>query len=105
FFQAEDGIRDRNVTGVQTCALPIFPPIYQRHNWETPAYSVPANSGLPSFQMLWWVCMPEPLSWNSGLGIRVTVLPWRLATFLMMYLYIIILSAIFVRESYRISIS
>src|SRR5207249_8109888 len=27
FFQAEDGIRDRNVTGVQTCALPISPPI------------------------------------------------------------------------------
>src|SRR5207249_2935375 len=25
FFQAEDGIRDRNVTGVQTCALPIYP--------------------------------------------------------------------------------
>src|SRR5699024_11332795 len=23
FFQAEDGIRARNVTGVQTCALPI----------------------------------------------------------------------------------
>src|SRR5207249_6628654 len=23
FFQAEDGIRDRNVTGVLTCALPI----------------------------------------------------------------------------------
>src|SRR5699024_11724536 len=23
-FQAEDGIRDRNVTGVQTCALPIW---------------------------------------------------------------------------------
>src|SRR5699024_11218105 len=28
FFQAEDGIRDRNVTGVQTCALPIFNKIY-----------------------------------------------------------------------------
>src|SRR5699024_11955726 len=31
FFQAEDGIRDRNVTGVQTCALPIcarLPMIY-----------------------------------------------------------------------------
>src|SRR5699024_11929721 len=25
FFQAEDGIRDRNVTGVKTCALPILP--------------------------------------------------------------------------------
>src|SRR2546430_6414276 len=24
FFQAEDGIRDLTVTGVQTCALPIF---------------------------------------------------------------------------------
>src|SRR5215211_8563112 len=25
FFQAEDGIRDHCVTGVQTCALPILP--------------------------------------------------------------------------------
>src|SRR3989441_4734295 len=25
FFQAEDGIRDKLVTGVQTCALPISP--------------------------------------------------------------------------------
>src|SRR5437762_8124217 len=32
FFQAEDGIRDTSVTGVQTCALPICP------------QSVPANS-------------------------------------------------------------
>src|SRR6266704_4004099 len=30
FFQAEDGIRDRNVTGVQTCALPISAPILRR---------------------------------------------------------------------------
>src|SRR5207249_12025773 len=29
FFQAEDGIRARNVTGVQTCALPIW--------WKPPA--------------------------------------------------------------------
>src|SRR5205823_8942728 len=28
FFQAEDGIRDKLVTGVQTCALPIYP---ERH--------------------------------------------------------------------------
>src|SRR6266481_6107593 len=26
FFQAEDGIRDGTVTGVQTCALPIYQP-------------------------------------------------------------------------------
>src|SRR5579875_4079349 len=30
FFQAEDGIRDHCVTGVQTCALPICRPIPQR---------------------------------------------------------------------------
>ena len=28
FFQAEDGIRDWSVTGVQTCALPISPNPY-----------------------------------------------------------------------------
>src|SRR5260370_2741328 len=30
FFQAEDGIRDSSVTGVQTCALPIFFPLRAR---------------------------------------------------------------------------
>src|SRR5438309_11886219 len=50
FFQAEDGIRDGTVTGVQTCALPIFAwnasvnggvlvyitafPSYQRSGWH-----------------------------------------------------------------------
>src|SRR5438309_6197169 len=29
FFQAEDGIRDGTVTGVQTCALPIY-----RHSFD-----------------------------------------------------------------------
>src|SRR2546430_14293599 len=28
FFQAEDGIRDLTVTGVQTCALPISAPVF-----------------------------------------------------------------------------
>src|SRR5436309_4951787 len=30
FFQAEDGIRDFHVTGVQTCALPIYFPQFAR---------------------------------------------------------------------------
>ena len=35
FFQAEDGIRDYDVTGVQTCALPIYPlDIYKGVVWE-----------------------------------------------------------------------
>src|SRR6266568_7935527 len=31
FFQAEDGIRDGTVTGVQTCALPILADAKRRH--------------------------------------------------------------------------
>src|SRR5438445_944926 len=31
FFQAEDGIRDIGVTGVQTCALPISLCLFERH--------------------------------------------------------------------------
>src|SRR5207245_7508475 len=45
FFQAEDGIRDATVTGVQTCALPIYlvanytrpqpsDRSRSRHNWQ-----------------------------------------------------------------------
>src|SRR6185437_16385100 len=39
FFQAEDGIRDKLVTGVQTCALPISASASRR----PPDDSVPAN--------------------------------------------------------------
>src|SRR5437867_2619929 len=40
FFQAEDGIRDRTVTGVQTCALPIFEDVFAIYEHE-------AASGAP----------------------------------------------------------
>src|SRR5437763_16466459 len=33
FFQAEDGIRDTSVTGVQTCALPIFGLVATGASW------------------------------------------------------------------------
>ena len=37
FFQAEDGIRDWSVTGVQTCALPIGTfSSYTRKHWNHP---------------------------------------------------------------------
>src|SRR5947208_14207368 len=38
FFQAEDGIRDDLVTGVQTCALPI---------WVSPKTGLAKVSGVP----------------------------------------------------------
>src|SRR5256885_8074499 len=34
FFQAEDGIRDYKVTGVQTCALPIFRTLRRHTQWR-----------------------------------------------------------------------
>src|SRR3712207_7364664 len=37
FFQAEDGIRDIGVTGVQTCALPIY---VQRDRLHQPVAAV-----------------------------------------------------------------
>src|SRR5688572_32126577 len=33
FFQAEDGIRDLTVTGVQTCALPICFRVFRSRSW------------------------------------------------------------------------
>src|SRR5262249_43690192 len=62
------------------------PPIYRRAVWESPAYPSPAKSGLPSFHSDWCVCMPLPLSLNSGFGMNVTVLPYWFATFLTTYL-------------------
>src|SRR5690349_23651989 len=57
FFQAEDGIRDLYVTGVQTCALPISPSGYWANDpcgpplffWRRPGdYALGGNSpGLP----------------------------------------------------------
>src|SRR2546425_7774805 len=53
FFQAEDGIRDKLVTGVQTCALPIsrrkadfFPPKMQTAQLQ-PASAMPGTARPP----------------------------------------------------------
>src|SRR5687767_15209643 len=46
FFQAEDGIRDKLVTGVQTCALPISGRPGCRGRWPVPP-SWPGSPGSP----------------------------------------------------------
>src|SRR5256885_11543113 len=43
FFQAEDGIRDYKVTGVQTCALPISCLLAGCERSATTAAPLPAN--------------------------------------------------------------
>src|SRR3970282_2101954 len=58
FFQAEDGIRDRDVTGVQTCALPIRS---EEHTSE-----LQSHHDLVCRLLLVEVCHGE--SWTGGGG-------------------------------------
>src|SRR2546427_4405856 len=61
FFQAEDGIRDLTVTGVQTCALPIWPSDPHPADWagRAPSMNQPVarvvNLIPDSSQRLWSV--------------------------------------------------
>src|SRR5207248_8081031 len=51
FFQAEDGIRDRTVTGVQTCALPISHLLCRRYSRQASCRSpspAPERSECPA---------------------------------------------------------
>src|SRR5256885_12984227 len=45
FFQAEDGIRDYKVTGVQTCALPISTSSANRRETRRDAIAAPSQAG------------------------------------------------------------
>src|SRR5256886_12567581 len=51
FFQAEDGIRDLTVTGVQTCALPI--------SLEQRAHRAPVQRAIA-------LCARRPHRWSLG---------------------------------------
>src|SRR5689334_23934286 len=46
FFQAEDGIRDGTVTGVQTCALPICWPTGQHLDLRATVHRLPRDVGV-----------------------------------------------------------
>ena len=57
FFQAEDGIRDSPVTGVQTCALPIWVGniwVYRiREDGETKVKTLSSERDIPFHPTLW----------------------------------------------------
>src|SRR5205823_7759561 len=77
FFQAEDGIRDKLVTGVQTCALPIFCCgrstartnvwYFQRPRTSTCATRLRNKPASPSYWHAHWKACPLIIerSWNS----------------------------------------
>src|SRR5436305_6665485 len=58
FFQAEDGIRDADVTGVQTCALPI--------SSQVTSYATSVSNGTASISI-------APTAADSHATVQVTV--------------------------------
>src|SRR5690606_40718875 len=84
FFQAEDGIRDFHVTGVQTCALPIsFPNPAPWASWRSDsrhllgsaagfaANRIAGARAAVAARLLFGLCnQPGALQQRGGLGIR-----------------------------------
>src|SRR5215510_15967617 len=68
FFQAEDGIRDGHVTGVQTCALPISVP------QPAPPLYPPTWKGRGR-DLLGWVRCHPPIRFQRGWRIRCEEVP------------------------------
>src|SRR5699024_11282350 len=70
FVQAEDGIRDRNVTGVQTCALPIsIKCTYSVHGTRPLVIPVGHSSRArqdPSARRVCPANRRRPTNWNTG---------------------------------------
>src|SRR2546426_8788705 len=64
FFQAEDGIRDYKVTGVQTCALPILGRYSPRHMLRRLSTAQSVSPPMPRFRY------SNSLRWNGGRGDR-----------------------------------
>ena len=64
FFQAEDGIRDWSVTGVQTCALPIYLTLRAQNELNLSSESDPLYPSRTYFG-LDWEFLP---GMNLGLG-------------------------------------
>src|SRR5258708_39640679 len=98
FFQAEDGIRDDLVTGVQTCALPIFEDASDRQwrvwlgsrnltrslNWEAGLVLASQSDGkgqhIPGLAVVWEALAARaklaPLSAKKG-GKELADLTWE----------------------------
>src|SRR5207244_11114803 len=65
FFQAEDGIRDELVTGVQTCALPISEK-YSNHPTAKALAALAEEAGVPLTE-------PKNFAETAGLGVKAEV--------------------------------
>src|SRR5690606_40018700 len=72
FFQAEDGIRDFHVTGVQTCALPICDEVgrdYDEIIKSTNINILPIDRGDDPERAMARAHVGDPARWRSGWGL------------------------------------
>src|SRR5256885_8493636 len=90
FFQAEDGIRDYKVTGVQTCALPIYF-VPAENGWQIPGrenfrLKTRAKTAMPvslrsrNFRRMATVFTTWPATFGNGAAIgtgRIITRHWR----------------------------
>src|SRR2546425_12144781 len=65
FFQAEDGIRDKLVTGVQTCALPISTKVTSRTAGAGPATLRCGRRRCPGSKRVQWLGLPPGGTWRK----------------------------------------
>src|SRR5205823_11232046 len=72
FFQAEDGIRDKLVTGVQTCALPIS--TERGSTWATPISSLERSS---AFTLHESSTVPGSVWPRSSVSYKGTAVAWE----------------------------
>src|SRR2546422_4525576 len=78
FFQAEDGIRDVAVTGVQTCALPIWCPSGMRTMARaTSMPATPPANWAPVYQIA-SARATMPRRWNARVSAGLKCAPERL---------------------------
>src|SRR5690606_42048623 len=100
FFQAEDGIRDFHVTGVQTCALPISGLVGLREQREALMLIRDGVLETPPVELVWWnlaedrleraslparrfEVQPDPLAAPPvvpPVSVEPRLLPWQLST-------------------------
>src|SRR3712207_5057472 len=76
FFQAEDGIRDIGVTGVQTCALPILNSTAAA-SFHVPSPASPARRAAATVSSGRRRLPPAEIRWSASAGITGTGLSIR----------------------------
>src|SRR5256885_19092 len=91
FFQAEDGIRDCKVTGVQTCALPIFTgavvAVIGLNLAAIPVKNMAANNFESWMQALTFVCVGLVAVFTRGMVQRLLILVGLIAASLLYGLF------------------